>query len=494
MGSCAMQNIAVCVRVRPLNEKEAGRGTCWRVADNVISQTSGDQDVAGCSYTLDQVFDASRTTNEVYIERAKGLIEGAFAGFNGTIFAYGQTSSGKTHTMRGTVEEPGIIPRAVEDSFRIIHENQGREFLIRVSYLEIYNEDINDLLVPENRKLHIHETAERGIYVAGVAEKIVTTPQQVLQLMVQGDENRHVGETNMNARSSRSHSIFRMVIESRERGSTDAVRVSTLNLVDLAGSERVSKTGAEGARMKEGAHINRSLLTLGNVINKLTSDSASSHIPYRDSKLTRILQPALGGNSRTAIICAVTPSTLHADETNSTLRFACRAKKVTNHAKVNEVSSDDAALLKRQAKEIEMLRKKLKSQAGRGSGDLPDIDGEIAKLRNELLIQEEQSARMADLLEAEKAAREVQEKHTEEQQRKIESLTKLVMVSNNLESSAPRRQRKDPRRETWAPSAAAGQPLLAPLSPEAAPACAGGTPDNTSRASPGSPAPGHVAQ
>lgn len=367
--------------------------------------------VSDQSYALDQVFDGRQSTEEVYAATTAPIIRQVVQGFNGTVFAYGQTSSGKTHTMRGSAARPGLVSLAVREVFDLIAATPGREFLLRVSYMEIYNEDINDLLAPENCRLPVHESREAGVHVAGLREDIVSSPDQVLELLDQGERHRHVGETRMNKASSRSHTIFRMVVESRgldgaeggERGAGagagagggtgagtgisagtgdgtgagdapegdgpapavaaggddyGAIRVSSLTLVDLAGSERVAKTGAEGARAKEGAAINKSLLTLGTVINKLSEAGAGAHVPYRDSKLTRILQPALGGNARTAIICALTPAAAHAEESHSTLRFACRAKRVVNNASVNEVLSD-AAVLKRQAREIAELRNML---------------------------------------------------------------------------------------------------------------------------------------
>ncbi|KAF8403637.1 hypothetical protein HHK36_011741 [Tetracentron sinense] len=263
-----------------------------------------------------------------------------------------------------------------------------REFLLRMSYMEIYNEEINDLLAPEHRKLQIHESLERGIFVAGLREEIVASPEQVLDFMEFGESHRHIGETNMNIYSSRSHTIFRMIIESRDKtedgdggSSCDAVRVSVLNLVDLAGSERAAKTGAEGVRLKEGSHINKSLMTLGTVIKKLSEDAESQggHVPYRDSKLTRILQPALGGNANTAIICNIT-----------------LAQILT-----------DAALLKRQKKEIEELRAKLQS--------------ELERERIALELQEE------------KKAQEQRERRLQEQAKKIANLSSMVLYSNRDE-------------------------------------------------------------
>ncbi|KAK3699582.1 hypothetical protein QZH41_014293, partial [Actinostola sp. cb2023] len=273
-----------------------------------------------------------------------------------TIFAYGQTSSGKTHTMMGDRHSPGIIPHVINDIFEYMNEDYTREYLLVVTYMEIYNENITDLLNPSNKNLKIHENSKKEVFVGEVTQQPVSGSSQVFGLMSEGEKNRHFGETNMNEKSSRSHTIFCIVsieqsllhiflmyctvlfhysshIESRERAVSGdesmesderkeeeedigAVRVSKLNLVDLAGSERVSSTGAEGQRLKEGAHINKSLFTLGSVIAKLSE--GESFIPFRDSKLTRILQSSLGGNAKTAILCTVTPVSV--EETISTLK------------------------------------------------------------------------------------------------------------------------------------------------------------------------------
>ncbi|KAL1353588.1 hypothetical protein AAHE18_06G249500 [Arachis hypogaea] len=309
--------------------------------------------------------------------------------------------------MNGSENDPGIIPRAVKDIFAKIETMSDREFLIRVSYMEIYNEEINDLLVVENQKLQIHESLERGVFVAGLREEIVNNAEQVLNLINSGEVNRHFGETNMNARSSRSHTIFRMVIESKGKefnsyddlSVNDIVRVSVLNLVDLAGSERIAKTGAGGVRLKEGKYINKSLMVLGNVINKLSDGSKQrGHIPYRDSKLTRILQPALGGNAKTSIICTLAPEEIHIEETRGTLQFASRAKRITNCVQVNEILTD-AALLKRQQLEIEELRKKLQGSHAEV------LEQEILKLRNDLLKYEMERGKLEMELEEERKSR-----------------------------------------------------------------------------------------
>ncbi|MBX9448646.1 MAG: hypothetical protein KL787_02525 [Taibaiella sp.] len=288
----------------------------------------------------------------------------------------------------------------------------------------------------------------------------------MLQLLAEGESHRHVGETKMNKNSSRSHTIFRMVIESRSTtaaagggvdvggGDVGAIRVSALTLVDLAGSERIAKTGAEGQRAKEGAAINKSLLTLGTVINKLSEGvaAAGGHIPYRDSKLTRILQPSLGGNAKTAIICAITPASQHVEESHSTLRFACRAKRVVNNATVNEVLSD-AAVLKRQANEIEELRKALQS-----SGNAAHIEEEINRLRAELLHKDQERNNMSSALAAEKEERE-------RAQRKVDNMARLMLEGNTAGAvgvggspdaavvGGGKKKKRDSRRETWCPGA-----------------------------------------
>jgi len=284
-----------------------------------------------------------------------------------------------------------------------------------VSYAEIYNEVINDLLELSNTNLKIHEDLQRGVFVGNLKEEVTCTPEQMLYLMELGEQSRHTGETKMNERSSRSHAIFRIIIESREKvaprtsngnsdpddaallleESSEPVRVSVLNLVDLAGSERVAHTLAEGERLKEGCHINKSLLTLGTVIGKLSE--GSKHIPYRDSKLTRILQPALGGNSRTAIICTVTPAAVHSDETLSTLKFANRAKNICNKAHINEILNDQVLMKKfkketdewkERCSELEQTISQLTSSNTELKQQLEDSMQSAAKL--ELIVQQQQ--------------------------------------------------------------------------------------------------------
>jgi centromeric protein E len=301
-------------------------------------------------------------------------------GYNATIFAYGQTGSGKTYTMKGNLRRPGIIPLAVQDLFEYIKTTPEREFLLRVSYFEIYNEVINDLLDPTNTHLTIRESKSKGVYIENLKEEIVSSPEQCMSLLAAGESHRHISATTFNMVSSRSHTIFRVVIESKARqegteprselSNTNLnltsfssegipVRVSCLNLIDLAGSEKASAhTLDPHLRQKEGSYINKSLLTLGNVISRLSSEKRNGHIPYRDSKLTRILEPSLRGNARIAIICTLSVASSSFEESHNTLKFASRAKTIKNSARVNEFM-DDKSLIKKYRNEINALKKKL---------------------------------------------------------------------------------------------------------------------------------------
>lgn len=356
-------------------------------------------------FTFDQVFGPNSHTNEIYGASARDIVESSLEGINGTIFAYGQTSSGKTYTMQGSSSDPGIISMAIRDIFNRIAESD-KNYVVKASYLEIYNENIKDLLSPGNENLKIHEHYTRGVHVAGITEVNILSPSDVSTLMAKGESNRHVGETNMNERSSRSHTILRIYIECRQRGEDSrSVKISCLNLVDLAGSERASHTGAEGLRLKEGGLINKSLLALATVIAKLSENSSNGdssrggggHIPYRDSKITRILQPSLGGNARTLIICTVTPSDRFVEDTTSTLKFASRAKSIKNKPAVNEVISD-TTLIKRYRQEIGLLKTELTElrskfvPADRGHADMAFDPAEDIIIRRQSNVTEGDAA------------------------------------------------------------------------------------------------------
>ncbi|ORX60403.1 kinesin-domain-containing protein [Hesseltinella vesiculosa] len=317
-------------------------------------------------YHYDRVYYES-SNEQVYQDMVLPLIQQTMDGYNATVFTYGQTASGKTHTMMGTDLEPGIIPQAVNEVFNCIKQSKNNEFLLRVSYLEIYNETIRDLLAPENDNLKIYEDPHRGTYVGQATEKVVTNPHEVMDTILCGETNRHISTTDYNLHSSRSHTLFQMVIESRQSGNTPlykshsprakaSVKISQLNLIDLAGSE---KAASNQDRRKEGAYINKSLLTLGTVIAKLTEPGKSAgHVPYRDSKLTRLLQSSLSGSARVVVICTISPTIFTVDESINTLKFASRVKKIVLRAK-NEPIADDKTLLQQYKSEIDELKKKL---------------------------------------------------------------------------------------------------------------------------------------
>ncbi|NXW88490.1 KIF5A protein, partial [Alopecoenas beccarii] len=326
-------SIKVLCRFRPLNQAEILRG------DKFLPVFQGDDSVVvgGKPYVFDRVFPPNTTQEQVYHACAMQIVKDVLAGYNGTIFAYGQTSSGKTHTMEGKLHDPqqmGIIPRIAQDIFNHIYSmDENLEFHIKVSYFEIYLDKIRDLLDMTKTNLSVHEDKNRVPYVKGCTERFVSSPEEILDVIDEGKSNRHVAVTNMNEHSSRSHSIFLINIK-QENVETEQKLSGKLYLVDLAGSEKVSKTGAEGAVLDEAKNINKSLSALGNVISAL-AEGTKAYVPYRDSKMTRILQDSLGGNCRTTMFICCSPSSYNDAETKSTLMFGQRAKTIKNTASVN---------------------------------------------------------------------------------------------------------------------------------------------------------------
>uniref|UniRef100_A0A8C9YC78 Kinesin-like protein n=1 Tax=Sander lucioperca TaxID=283035 RepID=A0A8C9YC78_SANLU len=329
----AQTTIKVVCRFRPLNKSEVARG------DKYIPTFQGDDcvQIAGKPYHFDRVFQSNTTQVQFYNAVAQQIVRDVLGGYNGTIFAYGQTSSGKTHTMEGDLHDPemmGIIPRIVQDIFNYIYSmDENLEFHIKVSYFEIYLDKIKDCLDVSKINLSVHEDKNRVPYVKGCTERFVSTPEEVMDAIDEGKNNRHVAVTNMNEHSSRSHSIFLINIK-QENSQTGQKFTGKLYLVDLAGSEKVGKTGAEGTVLDEAKMINKSLSSLGNVISALAEGSVS-YVPYRDSKMTRILQDSLGGNCRTTMVICCSPSAFNDAETRSTLMFGQRAKTIKNTVSLN---------------------------------------------------------------------------------------------------------------------------------------------------------------
>eukprot|EP01017_Pseudomicrothorax_dubius_P050722 TRINITY_DN9646_c0_g1_i3.p1 TRINITY_DN9646_c0_g1~~TRINITY_DN9646_c0_g1_i3.p1 ORF type:complete len:537 (-),score=149.90 TRINITY_DN9646_c0_g1_i3:26-1636(-) len=382
------ETVKVMVRVRPMNGKERERG-CENVIEvdqqQVILNKPNEKDMQKV-FAFDSVFPTTVSQAQVYEDTAFQLIESVVEGYNGTILAYGQTGCGKTFSMMGdpaSEVNKGIIPRAFGHIFNLIQSSAQKNFLIRCSFIEIYNEEIHDLLSRDPRaRMELKEAQDKGVFIKDLTMSVVRSIPEMERLMNLGNSSRSVGETAMNKESSRSHSVFTIYIEVSEPNPTtgeDRITAGKLNLVDLAGSERQSKTGATGDRLKEANKINLSLTALGNVISALV-DGKTAHVPYRDSKLTRLLQDSLGGNTKTVMVAAVSPADYNYDETLSTLRYASRAKQIKNKPRINEDPKD--ALIRQFADEIKKLKELLEASkrggnidwdALQGSGQLPNV-------------------------------------------------------------------------------------------------------------------------
>ncbi|CAK9142084.1 unnamed protein product [Ilex paraguariensis] len=381
------EKILVLVRLRPLSEKESARNEVadWEcINETTILYRNSLQERSGLptAYTFDGVFGGDCSTKHVYEEGTKEIALSVVSGINSTIFAYGQTSSGKTYTMNGITEY------TVADIYDYIQRHEERAFVLKFSAIEIYNEVVRDLLGRDDTQLRLLDDPEKGTIVEKLAEETLRDWSHLRELLSICEAQRQIGETSLNETSSRSHQILRLTIESSAREFLGKDKSTTLsasvNFVDLAGSERASQALSVGQRLKEGCHINRSLLTLGTVIRKL-SKGRHGHVNYRDSKLTRILQPSLGGNARTAIICTLSPARSHVEQSRNTLLFATCAKEVTTNAQVNIVMSDKA-LVKHLQKEVARLETELRTPgpACDYAALLRKKDLQIEKLEKEL--------------------------------------------------------------------------------------------------------------
>ncbi|GFU18479.1 kinesin-like protein KIF3B [Nephila pilipes] len=405
-----LETVKVVVRCRPMSEKELAGGYHKIMKINpdrggVEVQTNK---ASSKYFTFDAVYDGGNQA-DIYCEVFRPLVDSVINGFNGTVIAYGQTGAGKTFTMEGVLgdsENEGVIPNSFRHIFSHIARTENTQFLVSASYLEIYQEEVRDLLSSEpKRKLEVRERNDSGVYVKDLTVSVCKTIQDLEKVMTEGKHNRSIGTTNMNAHSSRSHAIFMISIESCE---TDAdgnahMKMGKLNLVDLAGSEKQAKTGAVGSTQKESIKINLSLSALGNVISALV-DGKSTHVPYRDSKLTRLLQDSLGGNAKTIMIACTSPASYNLEETITTLRYANRAKNIKNKPVVN-VDPKDAILLQFKQeitrlkaqlalKEAKRKKKKESPKITDDAVEDDDIDSssvEIVK-KMENLLQEERVA------------------------------------------------------------------------------------------------------
>ncbi|GAY64167.1 hypothetical protein CUMW_231510 [Citrus unshiu] len=372
----------ITCRIRPLSRSEIsvqGYNKCIRQESCQTITWTGHPE---SRFTFDIVADENVSQERLFKAAGVPMVDNCMGGYNSCMFAYGQTGSGKTHTMLGDIEEStqrhsvnsGMTPRVFEYLFstiqkeKIVRKDEKIRFNCKCSFLEIYNEQILDLLDPSSSNLQIREDNKKGVYVENLKEIEVTSARDVIQQLIQGAANRKVAATNMNRASSRSHSVFTCIIESKwESQGVTHHRFARLNLVDLAGSERQKSSGAEGERLKEATNINKSLSTLGLVIMNLVSISngKSLHVPYRDSKLTFLLQDSLGGNSKTIIIANISPSSCCSLETLSTLKFAQRAKFIKNNAIVNEDASGDVIAMRM---EIQQLKKEVSRLRGIAHG------------------------------------------------------------------------------------------------------------------------------
>ncbi|KAL3674352.1 hypothetical protein V7S43_000308 [Phytophthora oleae] len=451
---------------------------------NVESESSAPGAYGSHVFSFDHVYDQQCTQSTVYENTAKAVVESSLEGYNATIFAYGQTGTGKTYTMEGfnsgsgSVEERGIIPRAIEQIFCHIQANVSARcrFLVRASYLQIYNESISDLLKPERSNLTIREDRRRGVFVEGLSEWVVRSPEEIYGLMERGGAMRATGSTKMNELSSRSHAVFIIIAEQSKTSYVDSkgndvapeefmalvnayqarhgggnapanakspngngaaalhpkleamvrqsFKVGKLNLVDLAGSERVRLSGATGQRLEESKKINQSLSALGNVISALTDARGRQHIPYRDSKLTRILEDSLGGNCKTTMMAMISPALEAMTESLSTLKFANRAKHIKNEARVNE-DLDQKSLLRKYERELKRLR-----------AELEERSRNVVDKRRLLELDEQRRRAEEDKMAAIRALEERSQEFMREKEEKkrleqrISALTSQMMMSN----------------------------------------------------------------
>eukprot|EP00347_Sterkiella_histriomuscorum_P009215 403342083 len=453
------ESVKVCIRCRPLSSNEMNQGhtvvvECKISGEIFVKRPYADEPPK--QFTFDSAFDWNSSQQAIYEDTSSSIISNVLEGYNGTIFAYGQTGTGKTHTMTGIEDDHkqrGIIPRAFEDVFKGVQSDSVKtQFLIRASYLEIYNEECRDLLSKNpKKKLELHEKPDSGVYVKDLSYFAVKDVSEIREVMHIGQKNRSVRETMMNAASSRSHSLFTITVERSEVGADGQphIRVGKLNMVDLAGSERLSKTGAVGDGAKEAAKINLSLSTLCHVISALT-DPKATYIPYRESKLTRLLQDSLGGNTKTVMIANVGPADYNYDETLNTLRYASRAKNIQNKPRINEDPKD--ALLREYQDEVSKLRQQLAAiQSGADPSELMKKHGIIGKqvieVEKKIFVEDKEKMReFEEKLQQEKD--DIRRKTEEEKQRIMQEKSMREEEKQKLLEELQKREQEQEKAKT----------------------------------------------
>ncbi|XP_021109856.1 kinesin-like protein KIF19 [Heterocephalus glaber] len=388
------QQVMVALRIRPLSEAELEEGAtiiAHKVGDQAVVLMDPGEDPEDPlrahrsrerTFIFDRVFDQHASQEDVYSATIQHLVEGVISGYNATVFAYGPSGAGKTHTMLGMDAEPGIYLQTLTDLFQAIEETQDHmEYSVSVSYLEIYNEVIRDLLNPSSGFLDLREDSKGSIQIAGITEVSTLNAREIMQLLTRGNRQRTQEPTATNKTSSRSHAVLQVTVRQRKHGPdlAEEVHLGRLFMVDLAGSERASQTQNRGKRMKEGAHINRSLLALGNCINALSEKgSRAQYVNFRDSKLTRLLKDALGGNSHTVMIAHISPASSSFEESRTTLLYSYRAKNIKTRVKRNLLNvsyriAQYTDIISDLRREIEHLKSKIEKQEKKSEPDIPDV-------------------------------------------------------------------------------------------------------------------------
>lgn len=418
-SSTTKDNIQVVIRVRPFNSREQATGPkkcyldisdCSKTEENSKSILLDTKPEAK-RYNYDWVADQETNQAQIFERVGKPLVMTCIEGYNCTIFAYGQTGAGKTYTMQGngldflteefsdeTLVNRGLQPRVLDSLFKEIQAkdtpSSETEYLVKCSYYEIYNEQIMDLLNPTSGNLQVREDFKKGIFVDNLTEEVVSNSESAVNLLIKGARNRHVGATNMNIESSRSHSVFSLTLESKsEKDGITNFKTSMFHFVDLAGSERQKLTATVGERLKEASNINKSLTVLGSVINSLVeiAEGKKVHIRYRDSKLTFLLKDSLGGNSKTSIIANISPSSCSFSETLSTLKFAQRAKLIKNRAEINEEASGNIEALKLEISRLERELRVIKEDNGISEFSQYRCSGKNLPMMKDFIVKHEDS-------------------------------------------------------------------------------------------------------